>query len=403
MARPLDWYKGRASYTNITGMSDIRRMPRAGKIRLGIRVPKKQKDSRCKHNNFPQELCGYCSFPKDSDSFIVTPEIEKVYGVQPKELDIMFPTENRDMFAPQSLKMYKGRMLFCRGNGTVATRIDQEKGIPFQMECPCNFYETGECKPQMALMFLLPSVTVRGLYQIDTTSVTNIVTINSNLDYLMMMLRRVAFVPLKLRRVPQTLQTPEGRTVTKALLSLEFEGNLADVARFRQQDSVMQLMRSPLALPPPEEEEEPPEEDNGSLIATGKFAKEEMVPPDMAEIGKMVDPDDVPPNIEGVPPVEDVTGTSEVEEEDVFIDREPGVDEEEDLPFGDEEVVEEPPPVISKEDKIRDSLRGCKSEKQLDKVFTDLVVKDDTLKPMQKFNLQAVYLEMKRIHKVKGK
>ncbi|GAH87206.1 unnamed protein product, partial [marine sediment metagenome] len=63
----------------IKGVSDVRRMPRLGKVRLGIKVE-------------PEEE-GKKPYPRATDYFVVPDEIKELVGNTPKKLNIMFPTE----------------------------------------------------------------------------------------------------------------------------------------------------------------------------------------------------------------------------------------------------------------------------------------------------------------------
>ena len=74
----------------IEGLSDRRRLPRLGIIRLGL----KAKNAKG------------VEYPKEMDYFVCPPEVQKVYGEKPKELDVMIPCENIESCFPQYYKMY---------------------------------------------------------------------------------------------------------------------------------------------------------------------------------------------------------------------------------------------------------------------------------------------------------
>nr|MBC8477840.1 hypothetical protein [Dehalococcoidia bacterium] len=64
--------------TPIKGISEIVRLPRLGKIRLGLR-----------------EDTGKGSiYPLPTDYFVCPEEVKRVFGEKPRELRIMFPTED---------------------------------------------------------------------------------------------------------------------------------------------------------------------------------------------------------------------------------------------------------------------------------------------------------------------
>ncbi|MEM3486415.1 MAG: hypothetical protein QXI12_12435, partial [Candidatus Methanomethyliaceae archaeon] len=70
----------------IKGWSERRRVPRLGTIGIGY----KDEDGR----------------PKWVDYFVVPPEVQAVYGEKPKELDIMIPSEDPEIYFPEYLKRY---------------------------------------------------------------------------------------------------------------------------------------------------------------------------------------------------------------------------------------------------------------------------------------------------------
>jgi hypothetical protein len=61
----------------IKGVTDVVRLPRLEKVRLGIKV---QGDKN--------------PYPRPVDYFVCPPEVQKVYTEKPRELRIMFPTED---------------------------------------------------------------------------------------------------------------------------------------------------------------------------------------------------------------------------------------------------------------------------------------------------------------------
>jgi len=232
------------------------RMPRLGKIRLGI----KAKNAKG------------VEYPKDVDYFVCPPEVCEVYGAQPKELDVLIPSTDPALYFPQALKWYKGARLVCKGNGDTATRINEETGAMFEMSCPCDQLHDpgsnpkGPCRPRANLMVILPKVSMGGAYQVDTGSTNNIVNLNSTMKWIESMLGRVAWVPLTLKRVPTKIQTPDG-TTTKSLLQLEFKGTMQDAAALRQSDWIsIQGGSVPAALPPHVEDDDGPADVTAEVV-----------------------------------------------------------------------------------------------------------------------------------------
>jgi hypothetical protein len=74
----------------IKGISEVVRLPRLGKIRLGI---KKEREGT--------------SYPEPTDYFVCPEEVKKVFGEKPQELRIMFPSNNPEQWASQYLRVIR--------------------------------------------------------------------------------------------------------------------------------------------------------------------------------------------------------------------------------------------------------------------------------------------------------
>lgn len=169
----------------IKGLSQVRRLPRLGIIRLGIKA-KSAKGTE---------------YPKAVDYFVCPDEVKKIYGEKPKELDIILPLEDLENIFPQFYKMYgHSTGLKCKGDGEIASRVN-DKGEFEEMEClgqKCPNYINKKCKEVATLNFLLPKVKLDGIYQLNTSSYHSIVKLNSSLDYIRSMFGRFSMIPLKL-------------------------------------------------------------------------------------------------------------------------------------------------------------------------------------------------------------
>lgn len=232
----------------IKGTSEIRRLPRLGKVRLGI------KRESAKTGNL---------YPEATDYLVCTEEVRAVYGDKPTELKIVFPTED----APQQwLKKYSlSRGLVCRGDGEramatcdlktgeIATRETENTTLK-EIICDtatCAAYKAKQCRPIMTLQFLLPDVPgALGVYQVDTSSFNSIVNINSTLE-LLKACGRVSMIPLTLKLVPQQAQA-DGKKKTIHVLQLvapyTFQELLNLVGR-----SAKEIFLLPAAEEPPED------------------------------------------------------------------------------------------------------------------------------------------------------
>lgn len=234
------------SFTEIDGLSDIRRLPRAGKIHLGIRA-KNQRGTE---------------HPKEVDYFVVPPEVAAKYGPTPKTIPFMVPCEDRKVYFPTAYKCYgSAASLVCIGDGKTAMR-DEKKiektdtiveggcrehgrvevacGSP-DKECakPCAFGVAHGCRRTGLFRFLIPDVTMSGIYQIDTGSFNSIVDINSGIDFVRSHMAaitgqpRIAGVPLVLKRVPIETRY-EGRKAVHYCLKVECVYTLDELRRFGQ-------------------------------------------------------------------------------------------------------------------------------------------------------------------------
>ena len=230
----------------IKGISEIVRLPRLGKIRLGI----KEEDADGK------------LYPTPTDYFVCPDEVKKVFGETPRELRIMFPTEDREQWASQYLRCYsESGNLLCRGDGETALtevemigreRSSKEKIITKLLEMPCNpdrcpIHKQGDCRRVMNLQFLLPDCPGFGVYQLDTSSYHSMKNINAMLTLIDNVCQRVSMIPLSLQLVEHPVQ-PDGFDKVVYVLKLNCHLSLIDAQKFAQ------IPRGKALLPPPDSE-----------------------------------------------------------------------------------------------------------------------------------------------------
>jgi hypothetical protein len=202
----------------IKGVSEVIRLPRLGKIRLGVK----------------EENEGGISCPVPTDYFVCPDEVKKVFGEKPRELRIMFPTEDEKQWAGQYLRCYsEAGDLLCRGDGETAVArvetINREAGstgetISKLLEMPCNpdrcpCYQQGYCRRVMNLQFLLPDCPGFGVYQLDTSSFFSIVNVNSCLELVRGVCGRLSMIPLSLKLVEKEVEV-DGLIKTVWVLNL---------------------------------------------------------------------------------------------------------------------------------------------------------------------------------------
>jgi len=164
----------------IYGISDFKRLPRLGKIKLG------KKDESRK------------GAPVQTRYFVCPEEIQKIYGPEPTELDIMFPLNDTEIVFPQYMKLYGKTGLKCKGDGRNAMAM--VGGVLKEKTCTPGAKECQGCKPLGTLNVLLPKVPGFGVWQIWTSSWNSIVNLNSSIDMIKAMTGgRIAFIPIKLK------------------------------------------------------------------------------------------------------------------------------------------------------------------------------------------------------------
>ena len=222
----------------IEGLSTSRRLPRLGKIHLGIRHPEK-------------------GYPMKVDYFVCPPEVQEVFGEKPKELRILIPVEDEEKWASQFYRCYsKTRGLICKGDGITAMRMidtqtgamaDRDSKAVSMKEIPCQGRECPDykikCKEVMNLQFLLPEVKGLGVWQIDTSSRNSIININSMADLIKSIYKKIAMIPLLLTLEPKEVNNPDdGKKQTVYVLNLRVNMKLDDLALMaRKQTEILEL------------------------------------------------------------------------------------------------------------------------------------------------------------------
>ncbi len=254
-------------FNTIKGLSDARRLPRLGKIRLGIKKisPKTKKE-----------------YPSETDYFVCPEEVEKIYGKTPRELDVMLPVEDIGITFPQAYEYYgSGKGLKCIGDGETAERKD-DGGFWQERDCPCELFEEGKCSQRAHLSVILPEVSVGGIYQIDTSSYNSIIDLNSSIDYVKAMVGRVAMVPLKLVRQP-TDTHHEGKKQTHYTLRLEFPGNLETINHLKANTN--RILGVSLTLPEPDRVN-PEDDGEPAVVEVIDEADKKLIPSQTEPVAK---------------------------------------------------------------------------------------------------------------------
>jgi hypothetical protein len=189
--------------------------PIVGIIRLGIR----------------KETASGVEYPSNVDHFVLTdaPQVARVYGEDPRELDILFPSNDLEASVPSWLKWYgagtKGKdgkviggKLKCKGDGPkedgtpgVATwyeKMDPKTGVVPTRPClgdKCPDWDDArgnrQCKPSMTVYVMLPKVSPFGVFAIHTNSWNSIRSFHSQLEWIRKYNNgRIALIPFKIAK-----------------------------------------------------------------------------------------------------------------------------------------------------------------------------------------------------------
>lgn len=222
-------------YSRVKGISERRRLPRLDKIRMGIKAISEKTGKE---------------YPKETEYFVCPKEVQKVFGEKPTELEIMFPIDNLDVIFPQAYTMYgKTAGVKCKGDGETAMRKNEESGLWEEVECPCPFLDKKKCSLRGHLQFMIPSVNMGGVYQLDTGSYNSTVDVNSGLDYIAELVGRFNMIPLVLRRVPRETHA-EGSKQTHYTLMVELRATLPEVNMIKENpDKIFQRTDEDFLVP----------------------------------------------------------------------------------------------------------------------------------------------------------
>lgn len=252
----------------IKGLSEVRRLPRLGKIRLGI---KKKNSSGVE---YPAEIDYFLLDPQtpvELENEKIIHDFQRLYGEQPKSIKIMFPVADSEVYFPQFYKRYgSATALKCKGDGsTAACSADEyakglkllgrdEMGLP-KVECKgreCVYYKSKECSEVGTLQVLLPELPGAGVWQISTGSYNSIVNLNSCIEYIKLVCGRAHMLPLTLERRQQETQhiddNGKAHKGTHYILHVNMDFTLADLQKFAMIEPTKML----LALPEPDSDKE---------------------------------------------------------------------------------------------------------------------------------------------------
>ena len=236
----------------------IIRLPRLGKIRLGI------KKTAQSGKEYPAEV----------DYFVVPDEVKAKFGDRPKSLPVMIAVEDEDKFLRQYYACYgSNQKIKCQGDGELAARRD-DKGKITEMACPspesCDFAKQFKCHARIDIMLVLPDVNMGGCYQLSSGSVNTDIDLRSGLEMARYLFGRIAWVPMSLKREERKIPDPEtGKMQTHWPVSLYPLATVAEVNQIRQDSNRILERAAQFSLPEPVIEGEFTREPEGDGVDNG--------------------------------------------------------------------------------------------------------------------------------------
>jgi len=290
----------------IKGISEVSRLPRVGKIHLGV----KKQGAR---GEYPSPVPYFVVRESDTTPLEAAEAFKGIYGEEPTELHILFPTNDPEDWSDQYLRYYTASWgLTCKGDGelglakwdapakTWANKQTKDWEYLYIDTCGdgCQLYQKGRCKPVMRLSFLLRDVPGLGIWQVDTSSVHSMRNINGMVELVRRITGgRIAFFPFTLARRQITVQPKGEKSKPVYILDLRPEGLLT----MAQAQALMETKAAlPAAMLPAPNEEEVPEDLYPNGGKAEEVEPEEGLPDDAGE-------DDLRPP--WAPPAEEVPPT----------------------------------------------------------------------------------------------
>jgi len=228
--------------TMIKGL--IPSLPERGKIKIGVKG-KMIRSQRGNEFQPPQKLDHFVvtTLQRGEDgNFVPDDTLMQRLGDKPTEIPVRLLYDDPTLNFPTRYACFVGRVLWCSGDGEVATRLTETpqdiasgtKQRPRDVSCPCHRSDpayTGKdkCKMNGSLSVLIEGAGgIGGVWKFRTTSYNSIVGIMSAMTFIRSLTGGVlANIPLKLRVQPKQTTAPDGSQVVVYIVSLEFDGDMA--------------------------------------------------------------------------------------------------------------------------------------------------------------------------------
>ncbi len=225
----------------------VPRLPERGKIKIGKLGQERQtRDGRGTYR-LPQKLDHFTITKTErgqDGNFIRDDQAHAKFGDKPTELPVRLLYDDPDLNFPTRYAAYKGRTLWCSGDGETAQRLTEDNKGREQVPCPCEradpaYHGDDKCKMNGKLSVLLDIPNrpgVGGVWTLRTTSYNTIVGIMSSLQFLRALTGGpLANIPMKLRIQAKEGTTPSGKTQKVYFVSIESSGSEEELIERGQQ------------------------------------------------------------------------------------------------------------------------------------------------------------------------
>ena len=215
-------------YVTIPETKNIK-LPIGGKIKLGIKTVN---DKGVEH-------------PLELPYFVCPKEVKAIFGDEPTELTVFFPSNRREEVFPQAYEKYgSNNALLCKGDGEIsktAQKLNLENGRWEDVKCPCEHYDKpydtktkiGGCSKVGHLYFMIPEVSIGTFFECSTHGTVSISEINSGFNVAEVTTGGCwAMIPFRMRRIAKRLKIPgTAKMKTHWVITLEVAASTEEIRR----------------------------------------------------------------------------------------------------------------------------------------------------------------------------
>ena len=214
-------------------------LPERGKIKIG-RKGKERQSANGKTWAPPEKQDHFTitTLERGPDgNFLRDEAMHAQLGDKPTEIPVRLLYDDPTLNLMTRYAVYKGRTLWCSGDGEVADRLSDDGKQRVEVECPCYRQDPAyegkdKCKINGVLSALIEGASgIGGVWKFRTTSYNSVVGLSSTMAFLRSISAGpLAGLPLMLTLRPKQAASPvDGSPVTVYVVGLEFRGSDAEL------------------------------------------------------------------------------------------------------------------------------------------------------------------------------